>query len=132
MSPRLGLHLDVICRGTLDHARDVLRGSRTNHSGRCDMNVEIVRLDPLYVVQRIVRIGGEVGSATANSVDTLLECAWVVAHDDGLDYFAWLLWLLARSQLLSKLLGPHEQGEELQNRIANDAINERNGEGSAS
>jgi len=81
MPSRLGLHLFAVGRRALDDERNILGGLGPHDGSGRDVNVEIIRLHPLYLVERVAGIPREARPPIRNTADARLERARCLAHD---------------------------------------------------
>ncbi len=80
MTARLGLHLYVVGVGAFNDVGHILGRLWTYNRRGGDADVEVVRLDPRYLVQSVAGKGDAAGPAVAHIAETGLESAWGVAH----------------------------------------------------
>lgn len=95
MTAGLRLDLDVIRNGAFDKIRYILGVIRPRYGDRLYRNVEIISVDPGYLVKRIVRKCDAVVAAIADGVETVGKCsAWCLPHyiqDKGIQPKVWFI-----------------------------------------
>ncbi len=73
MAARLGLDLDIILRRALDDSGHIVGGVWPDNGGRIHVDGEVVWLNPVFLIQGVVREGHTARSPIADIAQTGLE-----------------------------------------------------------